>query len=76
MKVYTYSEARENFASILEEAERDGAVEIRRCDGAVFRIQPAPKSKASPLDVPGVKLKVSTEDLVAAIREGRERSGR
>jgi PHD/YefM family antitoxin component YafN of YafNO toxin-antitoxin module len=30
MKTYTYSEARENFASVLEEAERDGAVEIRR----------------------------------------------
>ena len=30
MKAYTYSDARENFASVLEEAERDGAVEIRR----------------------------------------------
>jgi hypothetical protein len=30
MKAYTYSEARENFASVLEEAERYGAVEIRR----------------------------------------------
>jgi hypothetical protein len=27
--------ARENFSSVLEEAERDGAVEIRRRDGAV-----------------------------------------
>jgi len=76
MKAYTYSEARENFASVLEEAERYGAVEIRRRDGAVFRIQPAPKSKSSPLDVPGVKLKVSTGDLVVAVREGRERSRR
>jgi antitoxin (DNA-binding transcriptional repressor) of toxin-antitoxin stability system len=73
MKAYTYSEARENFASVLEEAERDGAVEIRRRDGAIFRIQPAPKSKASPLDVKGVKLRVRTIDLVAAVREGRER---
>lgn len=76
MKAYTYSEARENFASILEEAERDGAVEIRRRDGAVFRLSPAPKLKSSPLDVPGVKIKASTEDLVAAVREGRERSRR
>ena len=30
MKAYTYSDARENFATVLEEAERDGAVEIRR----------------------------------------------
>ncbi len=77
MKSYTYSEARGNFATVLEEAERDGAVEIRRRDGAVFRILPAPiskgRSKASPLDVKGVKLGVSTADLVAIVREGRER---
>ena len=73
MKAYTYSEARENFASVLEEAERDGAVEIRRRDGAIFRISPAQRSKASPLDVKGVKLGVRTADLVAAVREGRER---
>jgi antitoxin (DNA-binding transcriptional repressor) of toxin-antitoxin stability system len=76
MKAYTYSEARENFASVLEEAERDGAVEIRRRDGAVFRLSPAPKSKSSPLDVPGVKLRVSTDELVAVVREERERSRR
>jgi antitoxin Phd len=74
MKAYTYSEARENFSSVLEEAERDGAVEIRRRDGAVFRLSPAPRSKLSPLDVPGVKLKISTDDLVATVRKERERS--
>jgi antitoxin (DNA-binding transcriptional repressor) of toxin-antitoxin stability system len=73
VKAYTYSEARENFASVLEEAERDGAVEIRRPDGAIFRISPARRSKASPLDVKGVKLGVQTDDLIAAVREGRER---
>jgi antitoxin (DNA-binding transcriptional repressor) of toxin-antitoxin stability system len=76
MKAYTYSEARENFATVLEEAERYGAVEIRRRDGAVFRLSPAPKSKSSPLDVPGVKLKMKTQELVAAVREGRERPRR
>jgi prevent-host-death family protein len=76
MKSYTYSEARGKFATVLEEAERDGAVEIRRRDGAVFRILPAPTSKGrtkvSPLEVKGVKLGVSTADLVALVREGRE----
>jgi hypothetical protein len=33
MKSYTHSEARGNFATVLDEAERDGAVEIRRRDG-------------------------------------------
>jgi antitoxin (DNA-binding transcriptional repressor) of toxin-antitoxin stability system len=73
MKAYTYSEARENFAAVLEEAERYGVVEIRRRDGTVFRLQPAPKQKASPLDVEGVTLGVSTDDIVAAVRESRER---
>lgn len=73
MKAYTYSEARENFASVLEEAERDGAVEIRRRDGAIFRISPARRSKASPLDVKGVKLGVQTAEIIAAVREARER---
>jgi antitoxin (DNA-binding transcriptional repressor) of toxin-antitoxin stability system len=72
MKSYTDSEARENFATALEEAERDGAVEIRRRDGAVFRILPALRSEASPLDVKVVKIGVSTTDLVAIVREGRE----
>ena len=73
MKSYSYSEARGNFATVLDEAERDGAVEIRRRDGTVFRILPLRKSKASPLDVKGVKLKLSAADLVAVVREGRER---
>lgn len=73
MKSYSYSEARGNFATVLDEAERDGAVEIRRRDGTVFRIQPLRKSKASPLDVKGVKLGLSAADLVAIVREGRER---
>ena len=76
MKVYTYSEAREKFATVLKEAERDGAVEIRRQDGAVFRLSPAPRSKASPLDVPGVKLNLKAQDLVATVRGGRERPHR
>ncbi len=73
MKSYSYSEARENFATVLDEAARDGAVEIRRRDGTVFRILPLRKSKASPPDVKGVKLAVSAAELVAIVREGRER---
>jgi prevent-host-death family protein len=73
MKSYSYSEARGNFATVLDEAARDGAVEIRRRDGSVFRILPLRNSKASPLDVKGVRLKVSAADLVAIVRKGRER---
>jgi prevent-host-death family protein len=74
MKAYTFSEAREKFATVLDEAERDGAVEIRRRDGSVFRIVPAARAQSSPLDVKGVRIGMSTDELVALVREGRERS--
>ena len=72
MRVYTYSEARQNLASVLDVAQRDGAVRIRRRDGQSFVLQPE-RSSASPLDVEGVDLGVTTDEIVAIIREGRER---
>ena len=72
MKVYTYSEARQNLASLLEIAQRDGAVRIRRRDGRSFLVRPE-RSGASPLDVEGVDLGVTTDEIVAIIREGRQR---
>ena len=74
MKVYTYSEARQQLASLLDAAQRDGAVRIRRKDGRSFILQPE-ISTASPLDVQGVSLGISTAEVVALVREGRERYG-
>ena len=74
MRVYTYSEARQNLASVLEVAQRDGAAGIRRRDGRFFVLRPE-ASGGSPLDVEGVDLGVTTDEIVAVIREGRERYG-
>ena len=74
MRVFSSSEARQNFASVLETARRDGAVRIRRKDGRSFVLQPE-TSGASPLDVEGVDLGVSGAEIVEMIREGRERQG-
>ena len=74
MKVYTYSEARQNFASMLEIAQRDGAVGIRRKDGRSFVLQPE-SSGGSPFDVDGVELGVTGAEIVEMVREGRERYG-
>ncbi len=74
MRVYTYSEARQNLASLLDVAQRDGAVEIRRRNGQAFVVQLAPAG-GSPLDVGGVDLGMTTDEIVALIREGRERYG-
>jgi hypothetical protein len=54
--------------------EREGP---RVVNGETSGTRPAPtskgRSKASPLNVKGVTLGVSTADLVAVVREGRER---
>lgn len=71
MKVYTYSQARQQLASVLDEARREGEVRIRRRDGQLFVIQPATQSRRSPLDVPGIKVRATTADIVAAVRDSR-----
>lgn len=73
MKVYTYSEARQNLAAILEEAKREGAVRIRRRDGQTFSVSPE-QTKKSPLDVKGVDLGLTRDEIVGLIREGRRRN--
>ena len=72
MQVYTYSEARQKLAEVLEQAESSGKVVIRRKDGRTFALVPE-KSLSSPLDVPSVKADISTQEIVDIIREGRER---
>ena len=73
MKVYTYFEARQSLASIVDEAYRDGAVGIRRKDGRMFVMRPEP-SKGSPLDLKGMNLGVTTDEIVGIIRERRRES--
>ncbi|MCY4448608.1 MAG: type II toxin-antitoxin system Phd/YefM family antitoxin [Chloroflexi bacterium] len=72
MKVYTYSEARQQLASVLDAAQQDGAVRIRRRDGRTFVLQ-LETSKSSPSDVEGVDLGISTSDIVSLVRESRSR---
>ena len=72
MHVYTYSEARQKLAIILDQAESMGKVLIRRKDGRTFALIPE-KAAASPLDVPTIKVKITTKEIVDIIREGRER---
>jgi len=72
MQVYTYSEARQKLASVLEQAENTGKVLIRRKDGRTFALVPE-NTVSSPLDVPSVKAIITTQEIVDIIREGRER---
>ena len=43
MKTYTYSTARQRLAEVLEEASREGEVQIRRRDGRVHAVTPVAK---------------------------------
>ncbi len=72
MRIYTYSEARQKLAMILDQAETTGKVLIRRKDGRIYALVPE-KSASSPLDVPTIKANVTTQEIVDMIREGRER---
>jgi PAS domain-containing protein len=68
--VYTYTEARQNFASLLDLAVREGEVRVRRKDGQTFVIK-AEQQAGSPLDVEGVDLGITTTEIVQFIRESR-----
>jgi prevent-host-death family protein len=71
MKVYTYSEARQNLSKVLSESKSEDVL-IRRRGGESFRISPE-SPKGSPFDVEGVKTKATTNDILRAVREVRDR---
>ena len=72
MDVYTYSEARQNFSTVLDKAEATGKVLIRRKDGRTYALVPE-RPAASPLDVPSIQADVSTREIVTLIRDQRRR---
>ncbi len=73
MDVYTYSEARQRLASVLDQAAAKGKVLIRRKDGTTFALT-LERSKKSPLDVPSIRADISTQELVSLVRRERGRA--
>ena len=71
-KIYTYSEARQNLASILEKAKKTGSVLIKRKDGTIFELK-AVALNNSPLDVRGVDINLNKEEIKSIIKEIRAR---
>ena len=71
MKVFTYSQARQALASVLDTA-RNEEVLITRRGGDTFAVtyKASPKS---PFDVPGIKTQATTQDILKAVRESRSR---
>lgn len=69
MKQYTYSEARSHLAEVLDTARTEEVIITRR-SGDTFSVTYRPP-KTSPFDVPGIKTRATTEDILDAVRESR-----
>lgn len=72
MRVFTYSEARQNLAKLLRLAQSE-EVRIRRKDGSIFSLREQVDPEKSPFDVPGIKTRATSEDILEAVRESRTR---
>jgi len=70
MKVFTYSEARQNLSELLNTAQNE-EVEIRRRDGSIFSVVPKKEKSGSPFDVAGIKTRATTQDILDAVKESR-----
>ncbi len=68
----TYTETQENLSVLLERANDEGEVRIKRTNGQIFILKPE-QAKRSALDIAGIDLGVSTKEIVDFVREGRER---
>lgn len=72
MKVYTYSEARQKLARVLEEAKDSGEVWIRRKDGSTFKLTPVTTQTSPFTSVRGIRSGISRDEIVDYVRESRE----
>jgi hypothetical protein len=70
MAVYTYSKASQNLDLLLEEVIKEGEARIKSKDGQIFVIRPGQKAD-SPLDVEGISLGITTDEVIQFIHEGR-----
>ena len=74
MKIYKYSEARQNFSTVLNTALKEEVI-ITRKDGNRFKLISIPqKQKKSPLDIAGINTNITTQEIIDVVRECREGS--
>jgi hypothetical protein len=71
MRVYSFTEARQNLADVLSEAS-DSGVLLKRLNGDTFVIR-RQEPIGSPLEVPGISTRATMEDILAAVAESRAR---
>ncbi len=72
MTTYTYSEARQNFAAVLDKAKKEGKVLIKKRDGSSFILSPLPVAE-SPLNVKGINIDLTSQEILDVLKEVRRR---
>jgi PHD/YefM family antitoxin component YafN of YafNO toxin-antitoxin module len=71
MRVYTYSQARQKLAEVLDFARRE-EVRIKRRTGDSYSIRYRSDNE-SPFDIKPIKTKASTKDILEAVASSRAR---
>ena len=72
MTTFTDEQARQQLDSVLRAARNQGEARIKSQDGQEYAVRPV-GLQPSPFDIPGVDLKLSAREIVACVRESRER---
>ena len=67
----TFLDSQNDIAALLEQAQRNGEVRIQRADGQTFVLK-SETPRSSPLDVQGVELGISADEIVEFIRESKK----
>jgi antitoxin (DNA-binding transcriptional repressor) of toxin-antitoxin stability system len=71
MKIFKYSEARQNFSTVLNTSLKEEVI-ITRKDGNRFKLVPInKKTKKSPFDIEGIDTDITTQEIIEIIRECR-----
>lgn len=68
--ILAYSQARRKMPSLLDRMIEQREGRMKRRDGQSFVIRPEPR-EGSPLDVEGVDLGITTDEILDFIQEGR-----
>jgi len=70
MRVFMYSEARKRLADVLDYAVTEKVI-IKRQNGDSFAISSI-TTGGSPFDIKGIQSNITSDEIVAAVRNSRE----
>ena len=73
MLVMTYTDARANFATLLNKVKAEGAAIIKRADGSRFRVTVEEPGDASPFDGIRSFANLPKNEILDIVHESRKR---